>query len=82
MGGFTDGKGARKDYFGALLLGVNQPLEFIGKVGTGFSHKDLKAITVLLKKIETEENPIYVCEVQYLELTRDNKMRAPVFVRW
>ncbi|MBU7018387.1 MAG: DNA ligase [Theionarchaea archaeon] len=97
VGGFTEGEGARKAYFGALLLGVNQPLEFIGKVGTGFSDEDLKAITVLLKKTETGENPflqeikrgnihfvnpLHVCEVKYLELTRSRKLRAPVFVRW
>ena len=97
IGGFTEGEGARNPYFGALLLGVNQPLEFIGKVGTGFSDEDLKSITPLLTKIEIQENPfmqkisrsnthfvnpLYVCEVKYLEVTRSKKLRAPVFVRW
>lgn len=96
IGGFTEGGGARKAYFGALLLGVNQPLQFIGKVGTGFTDKDLKKIYRMLEKIETDttpfsnqvlvENahfvePLHVCEVKYLELTHDHKLRAPVFLR-
>lgn len=96
IGGFTEGEGVRKDYFGALLLGVNQPLQFIGKVGTGFTEKDLHEIYGLLKEVETGvnpftneismenvhfTNPVYVCEVKYLELTGDKKLRAPVFLR-
>jgi len=96
IGGFTEGEGARKAYFGALLLGVNQPLQFIGKVGTGFTDKDLKKICRMLEKTETDiipfsnqvlvENahfvkPLHVCEVKYLELTHDHKLRAPVFLR-
>ncbi len=96
IGGFTEGEGVRKDYFGALLLGVNQPMQYIGKVGTGFTEKDLLKIYGLLKDVETGVNPfmneipmenvhftkpVYVCEVKYLELTGDRKLRAPVFLR-
>lgn len=95
IGGFTEGEGDRNKYFGALLLGVNSPLEFVGKVGTGFAEEDLETILVMLKKIETGANPftepitdrphfvapVHVCEVKYLELTDDKKLRAPVFVR-
>lgn len=96
IGGFTEGEGARQEHFGALLLGVNQPLQFIGKVGTGFTDEDIRTLYVMLKKRESCVNPftekipfekihfvdpVYVCEVKYLELTSDRKLRAPVFLR-
>lgn len=96
IGGFTEGEGARHAYFGALLLGVNQPLQFIGKVGSGFTDEDVRTIYTKLKEKEinrnpfTEKipfervhfvNPVYVCEVKYLELTNEKKLRAPVFLR-
>jgi DNA ligase D-like protein (predicted ligase) len=96
IGGFTEGEGIREGYFGALLLGVGQPLTYVGKVGTGFTRETVKDMYVLLKRIETDENPfsetiphgkvhfvtpIYVCEVKYLEMTDDKKLRAPVFLR-
>jgi bifunctional non-homologous end joining protein LigD len=39
VGGYTPGNGARRDTFGALLLGIPGPegLAYVGKVGTGFS---------------------------------------------
>ena len=94
IGGYTEGEGLRQQYFGALLLGVNDPLEFVGKVGTGFSNEDLNTISAMVRKIEINSNPFTehidnahfvnpanVCEVKYLELTKDRKLRAPVFVR-
>jgi DNA ligase D-like protein (predicted ligase) len=96
IGGFTEGEGARRAYFGALLLGVGQPLTFIGKVGTGFSEETLKHVYGMLKDIEIDMNPfseqiliqnihfvrpVYVCEVKYQELTKDRRLRAPVFLR-
>jgi DNA ligase D-like protein (predicted ligase) len=96
IGGFTEGEGARKAYFGALLLGVGQPLTYVGKVGTGFSDEMLEHVYGILKTIETDMNPfseqiliqplhfvkpIHVCEVKYLELTKDRRLRAPVFLR-
>lgn len=49
VGGWTEGRGARTGSLGALLLGVPSPrgLEFVGKVGTGFTataRKDLLRI--------------------------------------
>ncbi len=96
IGGFTEGEGERKPYFGALLLGIGTPLTFIGKVGTGFSDEDLSSICEMLRRIENDinpftgripednihfVNPVFVCEVKYLELTSDRKLRAPVFLR-
>jgi len=95
--GYTPGEGQREPYFGALVLGayLEGRLVFLGKVGTGFDTKTMEALFPLLRKLETgrrpvEEEPPYevrwveprlVCEVKYLELTRDLKLRAPSFVR-
>ncbi|MGD2250539.1 MAG: non-homologous end-joining DNA ligase [Candidatus Methanofastidiosia archaeon] len=97
IGGFTEGEGNRKEYFGALLLGVNPfPLAYVGKVGTGFSDEQIKTMYSMLKGIETHispfsenvpiqkihyVNPVTVCEVKYQEITNDKKLRAPVFLR-
>lgn len=71
-------------------------LKFIGKVGTGFSEKTLEDLSRLLKKTENSKihpvsgalprdfipvSPKHVCEVKFLELTKDFRLRAPVFLR-
>lgn len=97
IGGFTEGEGKREDYFGALLLGVNpSPLTYVGKVGTGFTDEEVKNMYIMLKNIEIDTSPFSehvktekihyvkpekVCEVKYQEITNDNKLRAPVFLR-
>lgn len=95
--GYTPGEGQREPYFGALALGayLGGKLVFLGKVGTGFDSKTMEELFPLLRKLETEKRPVeeeppyqvrwveprMVCEVKYLELTRDLKLRAPSFVR-
>jgi bifunctional non-homologous end joining protein LigD len=96
IGGYTQGEGVRESTFGALLLGVGCPLEFVGKVGSGFTEDDLTHLFNVLTQIETDESPfsapipldnihfvkpLYVCEVKYQQITPDNKLRAPVFLR-
>ncbi len=92
--GYTPGMGKREKTFGALLLALydNDALRFIGKVGTGF---DEELSRYLLSKFRKDEvnvvnppnyeviwvKPEYVCEVQYLEVTEDLKLRAPSFKR-
>lgn len=93
--GYTPGEGQRKDFFGALALGAYSrgKLVFMGKVGTGFDEDFLKYFTRELKKLEVKEKPVdenppyevgwvrpeLVCEVRYMELTSDLKLRAPSF---
>ncbi|MCS7131432.1 MAG: non-homologous end-joining DNA ligase, partial [Hadesarchaea archaeon] len=95
--GFTPGEGWRKDYFGALALAAyrGDKLEYLGKVGTGFDEDLLKLISKLLKDRLTNVKPVeaeppyevrwvkpeLVCEVKYMELTHDFKLRAPSFKR-
>lgn len=95
--GYTPGEGERKDYFGALAIGAYDrgKLVFLGKVGTGFDEETIKYLTSELRKIEVFKKPVeeeppyevrwvkpeFVCEVRFLELTDDLKLRAPVFLR-
>jgi DNA ligase D-like protein (predicted 3'-phosphoesterase) len=90
--GYTVGEGKRRETFGALILGLydkNEPV-YVGKVGTGFSDRemeslmkefqDLKATEKTLEGVETQEKvawlkPKLVCEVTYQTVTRDGKLR-------
>ncbi len=58
IGGFTGPQGGR-EYFGALVLGVNQggKLRWVGNVGTGFDQKTLAALYRLLEPLVTPTCP-------------------------
>jgi bifunctional non-homologous end joining protein LigD len=60
IGGYTQPAGERK-HLGALLVGVyeGRKLKFAGRVGTGFSEKLLKALSVELNKIAVKACPFY-----------------------
>ena len=94
--GWIEGEGERAKTFGSLILAVfdNERLKHVGNVGTGFDHEFLNWFSQKLKEIEIETphfevevknahwvRPKYVCEVEFLEITPDGKLRAPVFVR-
>jgi bifunctional non-homologous end joining protein LigD len=58
--GFTDPKGERTG-FGALLLGVydaDGALTYVGRVGTGFDERSLKALHAKLKALEQERSAL------------------------
>jgi len=58
IGGFTKNEGTAK-LFSALLLGVYEKgeLQYVGKVGTGFSDKSQKEIMEAFKPLISEQNP-------------------------
>jgi bifunctional non-homologous end joining protein LigD len=60
IGGWQEGKGARAGRVGSLLLGIpgDDGLQYVGKVGTGFSDKDLTAIGARLAKLERKTSPL------------------------
>jgi bifunctional non-homologous end joining protein LigD len=60
IGGYTQPAGERK-HIGALLVGVNEDgrLKFAGRVGTGFSEKLLKALSLELNKIAVKSCPFF-----------------------
>lgn len=79
-----------------LGLYDNNVLKFIGKVGTGFSERTLEELAHLLKKDESLKidpvsgtlpkdfipvTPNNVCEIKYLEVTKDFRLRTPVFLK-
>lgn len=53
--GFTEGKGDRKPYFGALHIGEHSDGQLIyrGKVGSGFTEKSMKSIFKVLNEIKS-----------------------------
>lgn len=88
--GYTRGEGRRESTFGALVLTDGE--RHIGRVGSGFSERDLE---MLLDTFETvEDRPVPVSEVgqpytpiepmvvrvKYQEITRDRDLRAPVYL--
>lgn len=57
--GWYEGEGARSGGIGSLLMGVpvDGELQFVGRVGTGFTEADLRYLKELLSPLETDESP-------------------------
>jgi bifunctional non-homologous end joining protein LigD len=69
----------------------------VGQVGTGFDSDFLEWFSEKLREIEIDKpvidedivfkrrvhwvKPVYVCEVEFLEVTSDGKLRSPIFIR-
>jgi DNA ligase D-like protein (predicted ligase) len=88
--GYTFGEGKRESTFGALILGAYKGGELtqLGKVGTGWSDQEIidlrqKMDSLILEKEEDKVwlKPELVCEVEYLELTKNEDLRAPSYKR-
>ncbi|OBJ82550.1 ATP-dependent DNA ligase [Mycobacterium asiaticum] len=61
IGGWRVGEGGRSSGIGALLLGIPGPdgLEFVGRVGTGFTDRELANLKKTLAPLHTDESPFY-----------------------
>jgi ATP-dependent DNA ligase len=96
IGGYIPGKGERASYFGGLLMGAysDSLLHYVGRVGSGFTDKELAEIAADFSPIEHTPfadapltplvrwvKPKQVVQVSALEVTRDGHLRAPVFLR-
>lgn len=59
VGGWRPGKGARSGLVGSLLLGVTTPegLRYVGRVGTGFTEKQLTDAAAKLRRLERKTSP-------------------------
>jgi bifunctional non-homologous end joining protein LigD len=96
IGGYTLPGGSRP-YFGALLLGAYKgpALHYVGKVGTGFSHRTLAGLHQTFQPLvrptppfvvpprekgATWLEPRLVAQTAYQEWTDDRKLRQPVFL--
>lgn len=95
VAGFTPPKGERQG-IGALLLSVRdgRKYRYVGKVGTGFSHKMLRELDARLRAlVDDAERPVgapkvrgdvwvrpeLVCEVRFSEWTHDGVLRQSTF---
>ena len=59
IGGWREGAGGRSSGIGALMLGIpdDDGLQFVGRVGTGFTEKELAALKKTLAPLRTDESP-------------------------
>ncbi|MDH7492068.1 MAG: non-homologous end-joining DNA ligase [Methanolinea sp.] len=93
--GYTRGEGERRSTFGALVLGLYDgsiPV-YAGKVGTGFSGALRREIKERLAGLGEGKplsgagkgviwvEPVIICEVAYISVTRAGILRAPRFMR-
>src|SRR5271154_1976435 len=98
IGGSMPGKGKRAGHIGALLLGVYEDegaLRYVGRVGGGFSERELERLGHLLAPLERETSPFstgappprgavfcepqLVAEVEFAEWTSGGSLRQPVY---
>ena len=99
VGGWLPGQGRRRERVGALLLGVFQAdgtLRYVGRVGSGFSERELDRVGGLLARLERADSPFgagprppraavfcepeLVAEVSFTEWTSDGSLRHPVYL--
>jgi bifunctional non-homologous end joining protein LigD len=59
IGGWRQGEGGRSSGIGALLMGIpgSEGLDFVGRVGTGFTEKELTKLKKVLAPLETDQSP-------------------------
>jgi DNA ligase D-like protein (predicted ligase)/DNA ligase D-like protein (predicted polymerase)/DNA ligase D-like protein (predicted 3'-phosphoesterase) len=59
IGGWRAGEGGRSSGIGSLLMGVpgTDGLRFVGRVGTGFTERDLAKLKKTLQPLHTDESP-------------------------
>ncbi len=76
--------------FTSLIIGLykNNSLIRVGKVDADLDEETIRFVMSKLKPIKTElkgkiqyVKPLITCEVDYLELTKEKELRAPVFKR-
>jgi bifunctional non-homologous end joining protein LigD len=101
VGGWTPGEGRRKDQVGALLVGYfehdgGEPvLRYGGKVGTGFTDRELAALAARLGPLERRTSPFgagpkppkganfveprLVAEIEFREMTKEGILRHAAY---
>jgi bifunctional non-homologous end joining protein LigD len=96
VGGFTRGKGRRSEGIGALLVGVHDrdgALRYAGRVGSGFSERELERLERLLTPLLRSSSPFgagpspprgsrfteprLVAEIEFSEWTAQGILRQP-----
>jgi bifunctional non-homologous end joining protein LigD len=59
VGGWKEGTGGRTSGIGSLLMGIpgDGGLQYVGRVGTGFTERELANLKQMLRPLETDESP-------------------------
>lgn len=59
IGGWREGNGGRSSGIGSLVMGIpgDGGLDFVGRVGTGFTEKELAKLKTMLAPLHTDESP-------------------------
>lgn len=82
---------SRANTFRSLLLGSNNgngKIEYIGKVGSGFSDRDLNQLSELFKTVSCRHvtgeivefiDKTFTCKVRYLDISKGGRLIQPVF---
>jgi bifunctional non-homologous end joining protein LigD len=97
IGGWQEGEGRRRNRLGSILLGYYDEqgdLRYAGKVGTGFSDRDLDELLGRLRPLARKSNPFaarrgprqahfvepeLVAEIEFRELTAEGMVRHGSF---
>lgn len=97
IGGWVPGEGRRRGRVGAILLGAFDDagkLHYAGKVGTGFSERDLDELLERLRPLARDSNPFagrrgprnanfvapeLVAEIEFREMTAEGMVRHGSF---
>ncbi len=88
--GFVEGKNRSKNHFSSLILGLYKQGKLIrvGKVDNGLDDESVNFVMSKIKPLIIKKESGFVkikpelcCEVDYLELTKEKELRAPVFKR-
>ena len=97
IGGWQEGEGRRRNRLGSILLGYfdeRGELRYAGKVGTGFSDRDLEELLRRLRPLARKSNPFagrrgprqahfvepeLVAEIEFRELTAEGMVRHGSF---
>jgi bifunctional non-homologous end joining protein LigD len=98
IGGWMPGKGRRNERVGALLVGVYQRdgrLRYAGRVGTGFSERELDRLGGMLTGLRRKSSPFaagakpprgaifceprLVAEIEFREWTQGGSLRQPSY---
>src|ERR1700730_17088981 len=94
--GYTEPSGSR-ECFGALFLGAykNGKLQYVGRVGTGFTRDVLASLYHKFQPLKRKQTPVedlpqiqlatflspkLVAQISYTEWTKDGKLRHPGFL--
>jgi bifunctional non-homologous end joining protein LigD len=98
VGGWVSGAGSREGRIGALVVGYYDgggALHYAGKVGTGFTEKELDRLAGVFAAIEITTTPfddggvprgthfvkpVHVAEVRFTEWTSGGRIRHPAYL--